>query len=134
MVADKRGARIHCDDVPVSDIDMSTSTAKQTAKTDPNHTKLRFSDAVKSVLFNRNLSSPTIGETSNTENKSSSSSNNTIKFDSTIRNVLLTAVHSDLQDKELRRRNVIISGVQANPNDRLYVENFFSNGLDFSRI
>ena len=129
MVAGGLGARIYSDDVPVSDIDMSTSTTKPTAQTDPSHTKLRFSDAVKSVLFNRNLSSRTNGETSNTENKSSSSSNNTIKLDSTIRSVFLTAVHSDLQDKERRRRNVIISGVQANPNDKLYVENFFSNEL-----
>ena len=103
--------------------------AKPTAQTYPNQTKLRFSDAVKSLLFNRNLSSPTNGEASNTESKSSSNSNNTIKLDSTIWNVFLTAVHSDLQDKERRRRNVIISGVQANSNDKLYVENFFSNEL-----
>ena len=108
MVADGLGTRIPSEDVPVSDIATSTSIAKPTAQTDPNQTKLRFSDAVKSVLFNRNLSSPTNGHASNTESKSSSNSNSTIKLDSTIRNVLLTAVHSDLQDKERRRRNVII--------------------------
>ena len=129
MVANELGTRIHSDDVPVSNIGTSTSTPKLTAQTDPNQTKLQFSFAVKSVQFNINLSSPTNGETSNTESKSSSNSNNIIKLDSTIRNVFLTAVHSDLQDKERRRRNVIISGVQANPNDKLYVENFFSNDL-----
>ena len=66
MVADERGTRIHSDDVPVSDIDMSMSTAKPTAQTDSTHTQFRFSDAVKSVLFNRNLSSLTIDKTSNT--------------------------------------------------------------------
>ena len=52
MVADGLGTRLPSDDVTVSDIGTSTSTAKPTAQANSNQTKLRFSDAVKSVPFN----------------------------------------------------------------------------------